>query len=475
MSVQPERGLAPAEVLLGWVWRWRLALVAGVAALHAACFTGRWLPGEDSAAFLSLARQIGRTGGTTTPVALEHGVMTGYAWWLAGVWQLLGGVGEASDAGRGVVLAALVVNVLAVVLLMAAVMRLFALRGERALGVWLAVLCGVCVTLAERVVDVLPDTLFAAGTAVWLLGVESLRQARQVGSAPRRTAAGAWVLIGVGAAMMLSLRTPALVMLGAWGVAVVLTALLRGRWKPALAVAGAVAAVSLLAWALVPAVADDVATVFRVLREDGPRRLLLNARHLFGEHLGEAVFGVDPGAAGWAASAVILLGVARLYRERLLYGVLVTVLIAQWLVFLPLPRYVLPVQPLLLLGLWRLAAGASARLHRRFGDHGHWPVIAFTVLVVGGNVTMVVNLTLEQWARRGAEAGAIERDFIAAHRVAAQIRSQQVPPGSVLLNKQPHPSATMWWADIWSVPWLPYREGGVRLERADVDGEVVAR
>ena len=455
---------APPDLFLRAIWRLRLWLFATVALLHGAAFTGRWLPGDDSAAFLTLARQITRTGSTATPVALDDGMMTGYAWWLAGVWALVGGVERAGAAV--VVLAALAVNLVGLAVWMTAIARLLALRGQRELGVLLAFLTGIAVETAVRVVDVLPDLLFAAGLGVLLLGLERLsRGGRAAEEAARRSGLWVgWILVLTGAAAMLSLRTPAVLILGTWGLAETVRLFARGRVRLGLAVVGVLAAVGALGLWRIPGMADDAQTLLRVLQEDGPRRLAFNGGQLFGEHLGEALIGIDPGPMGWTLSAIALAGVAALFRQRLLWGLLVSVLLVQWVLFLSAPRYILPVLPLLLLGVWDLTADLGRALQRRWGDHGHLPVYVFAIVLVGGNLVGVIDLAREQWPRRSARLQLDGTGFTEARRIADALAAAGVAPGTLIRNRYDHPTAVMWWADVWSVPWLPYRSGGVRVE-----------
>ena len=234
---------------------------------------------------------------------------------------------------------------------------------------------------------------------VWLLGLEVARERRVAG----------WSLVVVGAAGMVALRTPALVMFAAWGAALLWE---HRRRIPAGIWIGGGAAVAAVIGAVVMLAPDssfgtDVRYFWEALVIGGPPRWGTNASGLFGEHLAEAVIGQDFDAVSNAVVGIAsVVAAALLFPRRPVWAVVVLACVAQWLVFLSTTRYVLPIVPLLYAGLW---IGAE-RLSGRWRGLG-WVPAAVIVLLAAGHAVHFVDEILERRGRTELGAAAVFAEY----------------------------------------------------------------
>jgi hypothetical protein len=126
-------------------------------------------------------------------------------------------------------------------------------------------------------------------------------------------------------------------------------------------------------------------------------------------------------------SLVVYAGAALLWRERSLWGALVVMFVLQWLVFLVVDRYFLPLIPLLIYGLWRLALLLG----------GRWPrwrdpiVLAVLVVLTVSNTVMTVKVLVEQ-RTPGFLAHYSDGKYLPVQELADAIR-EQTPADAVLV------------------------------------------
>ncbi|MGH7215441.1 MAG: hypothetical protein ACREIT_11815, partial [Tepidisphaeraceae bacterium] len=183
----------------------------------------------------------------------------------------------------------------------------------------------------------------------------------------------------------------------------------RSRRRVALGTVAALVAAVVVFWVLDPrrttgarALGDYEDQTVTQLTGDPAARLAYVVRHnvpvMFRHIATEAAFGheMGPGLTELFGVAVIALGVA-LVRRRVLWGLLVSSTVGMMLLVLPedaiLPRYVLPVLPLLVYAGWRTVLWLN-RLPRPWD----WAGVVLLVVWVTPNVVRGVGLIIEQRA-----------------------------------------------------------------------------
>jgi hypothetical protein len=244
--------------------------------------------------------------------------------------------------------------------------------------------------------QVLTDMPFLLGLMLGLLSNELVN----------RRGAGIWLgaaLVAVSVAVMAAFRSVVLTVLAA-GALLVIYRMFRGPGRITYITIAAAAGGAWLVSRLVLGggtlrdegralglVTDQslTDTLHRVFIENGPTLLT--------EHLPEAMFGVDFGTIvnlplGLLA---VVLGLA-LFKVRPLWGLLIGVFLAQWLVFITTDRYLLTVMPLLALGWWRLGPWLEKRVKP---DTARWLVAGLLVLWFAPNLVRVGAFIVEQRSR----------------------------------------------------------------------------
>ena len=479
--------------------------------VHAAAFTGRWVPGDDAGVVMVLARQKLETGALANPLLLALGVHPGYPSAVSALaGQVLAWGGGWSDVVRWL----LVGNVVLAGAWLAAVRVLagWTLRApSHATAATLC--CGYSALMLEQSGQTLPDVAFAAGAAWWLVGVAAW--CRPGGD--RGAARAGWLATGVaGGALMLSTRSMGVVVLAAALPAAAWWGWRRGGWwhwrrrdardggssprrvsVPAVwwAVAASVIVLGVVAWwaGLGRGVADDAGTLRAALSGDLLERLSANAERLLLTDLSEAVTGSDLTPIGNAAAAVVVIGAALWCgRRRPYWACLVVAFVGLWLVFLSTTRYVLPLLPVLVLSLFDAADRWDHReRQRRPAQAPGWAGVVVLLTLGIGNVAGVVNVVGDQLQRRrgnvdaAAEAAWAGGQAVRTHRAVQGLRSggSEGPAGRpVVVYPGDRASALMWWGGCWAVPVVPftvwddppvtYERGNVSLV-LDAEGRVV--
>ena len=471
-----------------WYGAWLIVYALG--------YTGLWVPIDDAGVAMVLARQKLETGSLATPLLLAEGVHPGYAnaaAMAAGVLGVPHGAGpEAWDA---VVRWLLALNVAAAGLWLVATHQLatWALRTP-ALGTAATLCCAFSALMLENSTQTLPDTLFAAALAWWLVALARLhrRPGKAIGAGWGRRAA--WVCVAcLAATLMLGLRTVGAVVLGlgavtgglllAWRVLPRLKPGSKARGigaplkpgLPVLAGAGGLVLLSGLALLLVPGPtrssvlggvwASDVSVLLDAVTGGLRGRLTENVPRLLTRDLGEALAGSDLTAWGNAALALAALAAAVAgIRRRPYWAVLTLGFVLIWCVFLSTTRYVLPLLPPLVVGLFDAADRLDHHRRRRRGDPqaarapGWAGVLVLLVLLIG-NLAAVVNVLGDQiQRRRGRLDAAAEAAWYGAQAVRTH-RGVVGAPGAAEVSVFPgrRASALMWWGRVWAVPRVPYK------------------
>lgn len=368
-----------------WADRLRWGWLGLALAAWASTFTLRWRPSNDSAEMLVIARQLSEGGRFQTLGGYHLGVMPGYPWLLGALERL----GEAATLAIGL-------NALAFAAWVAFVFAWVRRSFDRSTAVVVAVMCACSARALEAAADVLPGMLFAT-----LLAALLWWDARARGAVARLIGGG--LLVG----LMIGLRSVGLLVGLAW------IASLGWRWcaghgpgagteadaepidreRPWLRILLGLAGLGAVV-AMLPAVRDDAAALWNGWTTRGLSHAAWSSWETVSSAVPEAIFGIDPTPYGGVVlTGLALVGVVLLTRERPAWGLLVAALALPWLLFLATPRYVVPVLPLLYLGLWLAVRWAQARrsgLGWRVGLALAWAAL------FAGNAVGVGRLAYEQ-------------------------------------------------------------------------------
>lgn len=360
--------------LLWWLDRWRWGVFAAIGVVLAAGLNGRWRITSDSAWYVLQARAMTDPGAAATEVGLGA-TPPGLPMAIAA----LGG-----SAGWGTSLSMLVMAGVVLGL----TYRLFIEHADRPTAVLMVLLLAVSGLFYELSFGLLTELPFTAGLLLFLWGHER-RLKRRDGLAL------ALSMMVAGVLWMAAFRSVVAVVVGAYMVAEVIRVVARrDQRKLGLALIGLALAAGILLWSASPAIRDDAGFFFNTLRLKTPEAWWISFRGLMTEALPEATFGQDvPPELAWFASGLVVVAGLMLVRTRLLWGVLFGVLFLQWVVFVSDPRYVLPVLPLVLFGVWRAGVGLLEKMREP------WRGLGFLVLalaVFGSNMSGVVNTIGEQ-------------------------------------------------------------------------------
>lgn len=359
-----------------------------IAALFIAGFNGQWRIGPDSAVHVTVARSLADGNGYTHPTGLQDTINPGLAYLTAATFDLFG-------TKRFIAIDA--VMLLCSVVVLTLTYWVVRLRFDRPTAVLVVCMLGFNETFYRYGYQVLTDMPFLLGLMLMLLGNELLNR--------RGAGRGVGVmLVVVSVGVMAAFRSVVLTVLAA-GVLLAAYRVTRGPGWARYFVATSVVVCVLLMMRLmtggVSLMRDESrvvgliggqplgVTLHRVFLENGPTILT--------EHLPEAMFGVDFGAIASAPLGLlaVVLGLA-LFKVRPLWGLLVALFLAQWLVFVTTQRYVLVVMPLLALSWWRLGPWLEKRLKPGAAS---WVVTGLLVLWFAPNLVRVGAFIVEQRSR----------------------------------------------------------------------------
>jgi hypothetical protein len=425
--------------LLAWADRQRYWLLILIPALYFAAFNGQWRVSPDSALYASLGRNLAEGKGYTYQGERHTWVEPGFPWLISKGFQL---------AGPEQFWPTLLVLTGLALLALWLFYRLMKLHVGRPAAVVLTGMLALNETFFRYPYHLFTDTPFLVGVLVFLLGYERLlflsplpvlreRVRVRVPSAPDGNApspqpspgvpgegveassnrnglgkVATLLLIALGTFMMTATRPAIWTFLGAL-LAATLWHIFRGprRSRHVLILVVAVAAVFAYR-AVDPRFQKDPITGARpvqktsvvegrvkdlVLHRPGlmiKRTITETVPLMFEETAVEAIYGsrIAPGVNTVLTVITIGLGIL-LMRERPLWGLLVGATFAQMLIHLPRERYFLPVLPLLVYALWRVAVCLELRLN---GARGRGAFVAVMLLVVGINAGVIAGDIHEQ-------------------------------------------------------------------------------
>jgi len=366
---------------LHWLDRHRRWVWLGVGLLYLAGFNGQWRIGPDSALHMTVARNLAAGAGYTHPAGLHRLINPGLPYLTAATFRLFG-------ADRLVVIH-LVMFMLAVAA-MGLTYWLMKLRFDRPTAVMVLCLLAVTETFYHYAFCVLTDMPFLVGVLLLLVGYELVLLGR------RQFWIGLVLLI-VGTVTMAAFRSVVLTVLAAVGIDL-LFRLIRGpgRWRFVTIILLAGAALLMVRQydprlGHVGELAQDEHHVVRMLVEKMPatleRVMTKTGPKLLTESMAEGVFALDFGniVSVPLALAVMFIGLS-LVTRRLLWGVLVGVCLAQWLLFVIVDRYLLIILPLLALGWWHATIWLEAKVNQR------WAGVVVMAMLLGWAVPNMVRI-----------------------------------------------------------------------------------
>ncbi len=381
-------------------------------------FNGQWRIGPDSAIHITLARSLAEGQGFSHPTGLENTVTPGLAYLTAATFRLFG------------VDQFFAINAL-MLLCAAAVLTLtywvVKLRFDRPTAVLTVGLLGINETFYRYGYQALTDMPFLLGLMLLLLGYELLH----------RKDSRPWIGIGLvllSIGLMAVFRSVVVTVL----VAGVLVAICRAAMEPrgklyAIGAAVTIGALLVIRWFTGGVGRDEDRVVGQFTDTpiaDTFRRVFVdNGPALLTENLPEAVFAIDLGTAVSLpiGVALVVIGVA-LFRIRPLWGLLVGVFVAQWLVFITTERYVLILLPLLALAWWRVGLWAESKLKPSVT---RYVLAALLALWFGPNLVRIGTFIVEQRSRPFLTT--YDDGRYAALQAVAEELARLAEPGDVLI------------------------------------------
>lgn len=328
-------------------WAWCLA---GAFLLMLIGFNGQWRPGPDSAIYSTIARHLAEGRGFTHPTGNEWLANPGLPYLIAGTFKLFG----VDVMWPAVTLMFLVAaGTLALTYLW---MRLHARRG---VAVIVTVLLAINSTFYRHSLDVLTDIPFLFGVMLLLVGYELTERA------DRREVMG-WLLIAAGMGVMAAFRLVFVVVAAALMVALLVKAIRRQQWRR-LAIAALLLVIPFVIRELDPRSTDPTGLVpkeSRVITDllnNGPEVLCYAVTDhlplLLSDATPNAMLGNQIDGQGIILDGLITIVTFSagllLIRRRTLWGLMVLFFLIQWLLFGFVPRYFLPILPILIYGWWR--------------------------------------------------------------------------------------------------------------------------
>lgn len=363
---------APTTQLTRWLDRWRWVCFALLALLYAAGYHVHWRIYPDSALYVQVARNIAEGNGYVYH-ALPHDLSYPMLPWLiAGVWWLFG-------PGSWAILNALFVAIGLGAL--ALVYRLIYLRIDRPTATVVTLLTGTMCVIYYYVFVPQTDVLFFLGTSAALAGYEGVMHnggGRRLRAQPWLD----WLILTGGLWLTISSRPSMWALVLAIGATVAWMVYLGRQRGRHLTLAGLTGACLGVFYLLDPrrqmqyvnsyaGKLTDPEQVSSQIYESLTWWFSQTLPRLLGVDLPEAV---QPyaGAALWLGLVALALG---LLYWRLLWAMLALATIAMLLVHLPVPRYFIPIAPLLLLAGWSLVDGVNQRLPRA------WAILALALVL----------------------------------------------------------------------------------------------
>jgi hypothetical protein len=415
----------PAWPVLAWFDRNRHWLFLGILVLYAAAFTGRWRINPDSAIYMSLGRSLAETGKYVHNGEHHTRYEPGLPLVIAASFRVFG-----EDRFAPVLLFELACSVAALVL----TYRLMLRHAGRPMAVLVAVGFGISQTCMRYGFQVVTDTPFLVGVLAYLLAYENLLRQPSTSTDARRSPwhVLAWVTLPVAILFMTAFRPTALTFVAAVCLACAWH-LLRGPNRARHVLIAVLTVAAFLSFRAVDPRRSSAGT--EVKREQRLKSLLTEQRSYFlsripqqvlnfvEEVVPKAVLATDVHDAVPGLGTVVSLAVASsvfpLLRRRMLWAAWCAGTFAQ-LVWLPRERYLLPILPLVLYGMWLQISWLSRR--PRLSPRASKLVVAAPLAVFAiPNLALDVHLIREQRRVGVSRAGAVDANDAATLDLAHQI------------------------------------------------------
>ncbi len=442
--MEPQLSVTPAQRLLAWVDRYRWWLFGALALLYLAATSLVWRVSPDTALYVELGRNLAVGKGYVFQ-GRPHGLaLPGLPYMIAAMFMLFGDYGlEASNAlialfGLGT---------------LAASYRLFRLHFDRANAVVLVVLLGVGDTYFRHTLHLLTDIPFLCGVMLLLTGYEGLRLADK--TTRRGTQAANWLLIATGMLLFTFTRPTMITIYGALAATVGWHLLLGPKRRAHAAIAAIAVGVIALFLLVDPrepakliATGDQPITYNSAVKDaaTAPVRRYENylPMVLTNDAVPEGILGIELGLGqelgtrwldwipnGIFAGFVWVMGIS-LLRHRSLWGFLVLACLGQFAAFRIGHRYLLPIMPLLVCGVWLAARWLLARRA--------WPArtiaVALLVFMLVPNLVRDVLRTIEQ-RRQPFLVHYEDGRYAALDRLAVAMEAEAIDEDAVILANDP--------------------------------------
>ena len=270
--------------------------------------------------------------------------------------------------------------------------RLMLRHAGRPTAVLVTALFAICETCLRYGFQIVTDTPFLVALLIYLLGYERLVGHRYVGRAAAADGIArrerrwlGWLMLPVATLLMVTFRPATMTFVGAVGLATAWHVLRGPSWPIRVrhALVGLLTLACFLGFRAVDprrqtageAVAREARLKTLLTTDRGyalERIVKVTAPAFVEEILPEAVFGMELGTGvDTVASLVVMAAGVALFRQHPLWGAWAAATFFQCMVWLPRERYMLPVLPMLIYGLWRgamwLTSGPLRSPTRRTG------------------------------------------------------------------------------------------------------------
>lgn len=401
--------------------RWLLGVAVFV---NLIAFNGIWRPGNDSAVYREIARNLVTGAGYTYHGEPERLSFPGLPYILAGI-QLLFGPSPVP---------VLVFVMGCALLAMFLTYRLMLLDYPRSTAVIVTFLTGISATFGVLAIEVLTDMPFLVGVLLVMYGYRRIVSR----SDPGRWRAGVpLVLVGLCASLLL--RPTALLLIAALAIAIVVD--LRSHWRAMLAAAFGLGLLLLMWITIDPRAGTPIlgsydgwwGSMLATLKDH--QRFLSFARSTIDVEAPGAIFGqrMAPVSSTLLLLTVVF-GVLMVAREHLLGALIVIMLLVLGVLAKSTPRYFLMVMPILMLGATRIAIGL---VRHAPGPRQRLVFLVVMAVVVIPNLGYSVRTWKQQFRAAFAADGVHDRGLAYTGAMATLIREHVPKDGKVLSLNAP--------------------------------------
>ncbi len=398
-----------SEDVANGIYRRRRVLFGTLLVLYALGFSNQWRVDPDSALYLSVGRNVALGHGYTYHGKTHHLAYPGLPCLFAGAFRMFG-----TNSLLPHHLLMLLIGFAALAL----TFRLFHFHADRRTATIVTLLVGASLTFFRYSFELLSDMPFLLAVLAFLVGYDSIIAPRSPTEAQEDSTPGPadpthdrartrwfdWLLLMGGLAVAVTTR-PAMWALLIAVVGAVVWMAVRGpiRWG-LVSILVAVVAAAIAFYKLDPrhtstqgiggyeqALLDLASNNFHTLLH---KAIAVNLPKIFEPTAAEAFFGLDLGfGVNTLASIAVLFLVFTLFRERVLWGLLVVVTLLMMVAVEIHVRYLLAVLPLLVYAGWQ----AIVRLdHRLPAPWGRRAFAALLLLFVILNVIKIGGFIMDQ-------------------------------------------------------------------------------